>query len=310
MSSDKKDAAKFAFFYMLSLVALVFMALAAGMVIFQFINKEILDIINQYSGSYSDSQMRFAISSLAVSTPIYYITTRQIYKNLYSGELDQDAGVRKWLTYLILLVAVVVMLGWLIAILNNFLEGEVTTKFILKALTALLISGSIFSFYLYDMKRDNVKGAKDNKIRIYFYTSLAVILIIFVTALFTVDSPAETRKKKIDNQVINNFAQIEGALNNYYHDYEKLPESMSDLQDEYGYLSNEDLQNPLTQEAYTYRALDERKYELCTVFQSTNKEDIEDYDKYMSDRWLHDAGYQCLSQKVTKGDPDFPRPIY
>ena len=157
MGADKNNA-KFAFFYMLSLVALVFVAISVGMIIFQIINKEIVDIINQYSGRYSDSQMKFAISALVVAAPIFYIASRQIFKSLFSGALDEEAGVRRWLTYLILLVAIIVMIGWLIAILNGFLDGELTTKFFFKAIAALLIAGSVFSFYLYDVKRENIKG--------------------------------------------------------------------------------------------------------------------------------------------------------
>ena len=56
----RNDAAKYAFFYVLSLVALVFMTVSVGIIVFQIINKEIIDLINQYSGRYSDEAMKFA----------------------------------------------------------------------------------------------------------------------------------------------------------------------------------------------------------------------------------------------------------
>ena len=104
MENQKNNAAKFAFFYMLSLVALLFMALSVGMIIFQIINKNIIDIINEYRGRFSPGQLKFAISALIISTPIYYFITRQIQKNLFAGSLDKDSQIRKWLTYFILLV--------------------------------------------------------------------------------------------------------------------------------------------------------------------------------------------------------------
>ena len=83
----RNDAAKYAFFYVLSLVALVFMSVSVGIIFFQIINKEIVDLINEYSGNYSDGAMKFAISAIIISAPIYYFTSKQIYKNLRQGKL-------------------------------------------------------------------------------------------------------------------------------------------------------------------------------------------------------------------------------
>lgn len=299
--SEKNNSAKFAFFYILSLVALVFVALSVGMVIFQIINKELVDLINEYSGNYSDGAMRFAISAIIIATPIYYITTKQIFKNLYSGELDRESGIRKWLSYLILLVAVVVMIGWLIATINSFLGGELTSKAILKTVTALFISGGVFSFYLYDIRREDVVNHKDKVIKIYSFASLVIILAVFVLALMTVDSPQEIRKKKMDDRVINSYYQIDNSLNDYYNSKGNLPESLEILQDNVSYLTDENLVNPITGEKYEYKIVADDKYELCTTFQSSNKENSSAdtmYQPAFDKQWLHDAGYQCLSQKV------------
>lgn len=308
--SQKNHAAKFAFFYLLSLIALVFVALAVGMIVFQIINKEIIDLINDYSGRYSDGTMRFAISSIIIATPIYYISTRQIYKNLYEGKLNPESGVRKWLTYLILLVSIVVMIGWLIGTINSFLEGELTIKAILKSLTALLISGGIFSFYLYDIRREKIQEYKDKVIRISFFVSLFVILAVFVAALFIVDSPQEVRKRKMDERIINNFYTIDSAIGDYYNSEGSLPTSLDVLVEELDYLSDKDLSNPIDNKSYTYNVVDDKKYELCTTFQSSNKEQEEQesyYRPYYDTEWLHDSGYQCLEKKVKYYEaPDKP----
>jgi hypothetical protein len=305
MGTVKNNSAKFAFFYILSLIALVFIAIATGMVIFQIINRQILDIINEYSGSYSDEQMRFAISALVIATPVFYITARQIYKNLFSGELDEDAGVRKWLTYLIILVAIVVMIGWLIAILNGFLGGELTTKFVLKAMTAVVIAGIIFSFYFYDLKRDKIANRKDKVIRLYFFASLAIIMAVLIMAVFNVDSPQVSRNKKIDNQIINNFSQIDSALYTYYRDQGKMAASLDDLQTEYNYLLPENFQNPVDKSRFVYKVTGEFGYELCTTFLYSNKDsNATGYAYYGLTSWLHEAGYQCLGQKLNKSQLD------
>lgn len=309
MEVQKNHAAKFAFFYLLSLVALVFVAIAAGTILFQIINKQVADIIDYYSSYYSQEAMRFGISALIIASPIFYISSRQIYRSLYKGTLSAESGVRKWLTYLIILVAIIVMIGWLIAILNEFLGGELSTRFVLKALTALVISGIIFSFYLYDIKREQVANRPDKVIRIYFFASLAIILGVLTAAFLVIDSPAESRDKKIDQNIINHYYSIDSAINSYVSTYDKMPESLEALKNEYNYLTEEQLKNPLNNEYYQYRVLAEREYELCTNFKASNKDNE---GMFRDNRWLHDAGYQCISQKVIEYGKDglpVPRPL-
>lgn len=236
---QQNNAAKYAFFYMLSLVALVFMSLSTGMIVFQIINKYIVDIINQSRGRFSPDQLKFAISALIISAPIFYFTTRQIFKNLFSGALDKDSQIRKWLTYFILLVSSVVMIGWFIAVVNSFLDGELTLKFILKALTAVGIAAIIFSFYLYDIKRENVMGAKDNVLKIYFYGSLMLVIAVFAGALFIIESPTETRDRKMDDEVLRKLNRLDSSVRSYYVENERLPVDFGELREEFAYLDDE-----------------------------------------------------------------------
>lgn len=296
---EKHDSAKYAFFYLLSLVALVFLSISVGIIVFQIINKEIVDVINNYRASYSDEAMKFAISAIIVSTPIYYLTSRQIYKNLFKGSLDKDAGVRKWLTYFILLVSVVVMIGFLIATINSFLDGDLTTKFILKTLTALAISGTVFSFYLYDIKREEVAGKKDKVVGYFSWISLLVVIIVFVASWFFVQSPQETRKAKIDSEITNDFYQINSAINDYYTLNKKIPENLDLLLAENsGYrLSQETIENPSSKEKYEYEAVADDEYKICADFLTSNLE--EDFGMYYSNDYKHDVGRECFSLKLS-----------
>jgi len=280
MENQKNNAAKFAFFYMLSLVALIFMALSVGMIIFQIINKSIVDIINQYQGSFSPDQLKFAISALIISTPIYYFTSAQIHKNLFIGALGKDSGIRKWLTYFILFVASVVMIGWLIGLINTFLDGDLTVKFILKALTAIGISGAVFGFYFYDIKREEIEGKKNKVIQIYFYASLVVVIAAFTASLFFVESPSQTRNRKIDDMILNNFSMIDNAVSLYFHDFGQLPADLDILQKESEFLGEKDLQDPQIKGRFDYKTLDNNKYELCANFRTSNQD-----DDYKIDYW-------------------------
>ncbi|MBD3247961.1 hypothetical protein GF382_01565, partial [Candidatus Falkowbacteria bacterium] len=56
---EKNNGAKFAFFYLLSLVGLVFTSISVGIIIFQFINKFIEDPADLYGGSFSNEAVKF-----------------------------------------------------------------------------------------------------------------------------------------------------------------------------------------------------------------------------------------------------------
>ncbi len=306
--TNSNNAAKFAFYYLLSLVALVFMSLSTGMIIFQIINKFIVDVINEYSGRYSDEAMKFAISSIFIAAPIYYFVSRAIMQNIFSGKLDRESQIRKWLSYLILLISSVVMIGWLIGTLNSFLDGELTLKFFLKALTAVGISATIFSYYYLEIKRREVVGVKSKMVQSYFWGSLAVVVIVFVSALFIVESPREARDRKIDERILSTFNYIDNELNRYYNEKETLPENLKVLKEEYPYIEDDDFENPITKEQVEYRAVDGAKYELCANFRTSNR-NIESDDRMYEDKWPHDKGDQCLKQKVYTDNHDDVLPL-
>ena len=303
----EKQNAKFAFFYLLSLVSLVFVSISTGMIIFQIINKTIVDDLTLAPGGFMQEVLRFAISAIIVAAPIYFAMMWLINKNLLSGNLEKESGVRKWLTYFILLVSAVVMIGWFIATVGSFLNGELTTKFILKALTSILISALIFSYYLYDIRRADV-SKNNNIIRVYYYGSIAIALVALVSAFFFIDSPAKVRVQKYDQAITNKFSQIDYAINAYYGENKKLPENLKDLiggGSTYYILENE-ITDPATGVAFVYKVDAKDSYELCATFKTENKSQANDKSVYVDTRWLHDAGYQCLKQRIANLDQTKP----
>lgn len=292
------NAAKYAFYYLLSLVSLIFMALSSGMVVFQIINKKIADSLSIYGTDYSPEALKFAISAIIIATPIYFVTTYVINKNLFDGKLERESGVRKWLTYFILLISCVVMIGWLIGTVFNYLDGELTKKFILKAITSLFISAAVFSYYLYDIWRPSVIGAKDKIIKIYFFGSLALVVIVLVSAFFYVESPAETRNKKHDNVILNRMDMIDNAMNDYYSATKKLPSSLGELASKSQIITSKDIIDPSTDKNIEYKVKAKNKYELCAEFKTSNKDTGDRSYEWLNNRWPHDSGRQCITREL------------
>jgi hypothetical protein len=299
------NAAKFVFLYLLHLVSLVFVATSLGGILFQIINKMIADPIVAYTGSYSETALKFSISAIIVATPIFFVVSSFINKSLFTGELKKDSGVRRWLTYLILFISFGIFVGWLIAFVNNFLNGELTMKFILKTVSVLVIAAGAFSYYFYDILRKEVENKKDKVIKIYFFSSLAVIVIVFVASFFVVESPNQARDRKLDDEIINNnFNAIDQCVDQYYRENKKLPVSFPVMQPTCVYLTSDLLRDSQTGQAFVYEVIGTSTYQICANFRTSNvgKDNIQrgiypTVPMGVNDS-SHQAGYQCLKRQV------------
>jgi len=292
------NSPKYAFLYMLSLISLMFTGFSVGMIAFQIINRYIPDALNQYRSSFDAELLRFALSALIVAAPVFLIVNYFIYKGLHKGNLTKDAGIRKWLTYFILLVSSVVILGWFIGLVNVYLGGEITIKFFLKALVSIFISALAFSFYLHDIRREIAVGVKDKTIKAYFYITLIIVLASLSCALIFGENPTQARNIKLDNAVLNNFESINNAINQYYIENEKLPENLAILEDRTGFIRGSMLIDPESGEKYQYEVLNENKYELCANFRTSNLEDNNLRNNFYGEVWPHEKGYDCIEKNI------------
>ncbi len=295
-----KQNAKYAFYYLLSLVALVFMSISVGLIVYSIIDKTVPDALNTFLGNY-DGQLKFAISALIISTPIFYLLSSLIFRGLRKEEIEKDSGIRRWLTYFILLVSSLIILGVFIAAINNFLSGELTSRFILKALTVFIISAAVFSFYFYDIKRENLVK-KDLVIRLFFFISLVLVIVAFIAAFFFVESPKTARARRLDQIVVNNIFNLESAVNSYYDRYKKLPDNLEAVRAGKDiYLDPSYLIDPETKQVIIYQKLNDKDFQFCATFRTDSAQDninrgnipMATYAVYPGSK-DHAAGYQCL----------------
>ncbi|MCX6794876.1 MAG: DUF5671 domain-containing protein [Candidatus Falkowbacteria bacterium] len=294
---NNQHNAKYAFYYLLSLVALIFTALSFGMIIFSIIDRIIPDVLNSYSNV--DGQLKFAISALFIAAPIFYFMSGLINRGLHKGELEKDSGIRRWLTYFIILVSAMIILGVFIGVINNFLSGELTGRFIFKALTMLFISGVTFSFYFYDIKRENPDKA-DKIVKIFFFATLALVIAVFVAAWFFVESPKTARNRRLDQALVQNIYNIENAMNSYYDRNKKLPANLEEFKAGNDFYMNASaLVDPETKAPIAYNKISDKEFELCATFRTDS---IAEAVKNSSTAYIgpdmnnkeHLAGYQCL----------------
>lgn len=148
------------FLHLLAMGALYFSAGSFIALVFQLINLQFPDPLEQanyYRPEYAYSSMRFAISSLIIIFPVYLFTTRYLNKIYQTAPEVAGMRTRRWLTYLTLFIAALIIIGDLVSLVNALLGGELTVRFILKVLTVFFVAGSVFYYYFYDLKKSKAE---------------------------------------------------------------------------------------------------------------------------------------------------------
>lgn len=261
---NKSFKAKYSYFYLLSLVSLIFLAISLGLILFNIINLSIDDVLVENSFINYDKQLKFAISALLISAPVYFLSQFFIKRGFKKNEFSKESNLRKWLIYLILFVSSVIILGLLISLFNNFLSGELTTRFALKAISVFFLSVFTFLYYLYNLK-DTKKNIID---KLFLFSSLCIILTIFISAFFYIESPQTARARKYDQALMNNIYNLEGLVNEYYNINQELPNNLEEIS---SFNSRTPYINVNTLDLIQYTKISDTDFELCADFKIESK---------------------------------------
>lgn len=156
-------SARVAFLYLLFFIMLGIVAWSLGSLLFAMIDGAFPDVAqnNDYMNSWTREQIRRGISGLIVGAPIFFFLARLLSKARMKDPELQRSQIRKWLTYLTLVIAGSTLVGDAISLVYNLLDGELTTRFTLKSLVMAGIAGSVFVYFLKDAERDDKGGSDD-----------------------------------------------------------------------------------------------------------------------------------------------------
>ena len=147
-------SARDAFLYVVMFGMLYLCAYNLGVLLTQFVNLGFPDpALDRYLRPMVS--IRWSLSSIIVAFPVFLFVAWQIGKDLARDPTRRTSAVRKWLTYLTLAIAAGVAVGDLIYLLDSLLAGELTTRFVLKALIVAVIAGVVFGYYLWLMRVDD-----------------------------------------------------------------------------------------------------------------------------------------------------------
>jgi hypothetical protein len=123
--------------------------------------------------------------------------------------------------------------------------------------------------------------------------TMAIGLVVAGIAggLYILGSPARARVDRLDQRRIQDLQQIEAMVNVYWGRHKRLPNALEELSAEPGMAMN--ATDPVTGAPYPYRAIDNRTFEVCAVFESVSPR-----AGSSPNFWLHGAGRQCFRPAV------------
>ncbi|MDO8676846.1 MAG: DUF5671 domain-containing protein [Candidatus Azambacteria bacterium] len=155
----KKVSPKDVFLHLLAILTLYGSATAFLVLIFQYVNIYFPDPISSdyYYLNSARGAIRWSISSLSVIFPVYILTSWFLNKSYLMEPEKRNLRIRKWLVYFTIFTASLIIIGDLVTLIYNLLGGELTMRFILKVLAVFFVSGAVFFYYFWDLKKYKIE---------------------------------------------------------------------------------------------------------------------------------------------------------
>lgn len=295
--------------FVLQLGSLVSLYLSLGFLLtllLSIINIMFPDAIDNYWAIESaHSSVRIGIAMVLVFFPTYLLLTRTVNKMRRSEAGGAYLVLTKWLVYLSLLIGGGVLLGDLVAVIMTFLEGEITQRFILKALAVFVVVGAAFYYYLLDAKGFWLKN--ERKSVLFAFGAIVAVLISLGLGFTNIETPAAVREQKLDATQVSDLQQIQWRVQDYAMTNAVLPDSLDKLAEPAIPAA------PENRPAYRYNVTGEG-FELCATFAQPSS-DSENFMYQTSvvpeakmmvknpDNWQHGTGEVCFKRIVTQDLP-------
>lgn len=281
--------------------------------LFNIINTAYPKIENGYNYFGGSSSISWPVATLVVLFPVFVLLMWFLEKEYRAEPEKQNSLIHRGLTYITLFVAGLVIAGDLITVIYYFIDGrELTTGFLLKVLVLLVISSSLFIYYISDLR-----GKLTSKLRLFWrFFAGAIIIISIVLGFSVLGSPRTQRLYKYDEQKISDLQSINNQISNYYSNKGLLPKTIEEIANGNYYIARAD---PQTRKPYEYEKATDTTYKLCAEFNKAsdeknfrNRSNYPSYSSYdgINTSWIHPAGRYCFNQTINLNLYRKPLPVY
>lgn len=310
-SSSPRDA----FLNLLSIAMLYKALFATGAILFVLIDRWLPQ--PGENAFFALGILRWAAAALIVALPVLAAVRVAIGRDITRNPLARMTPIYRFLAYLTLLIAVLVMAGDLIAVIISFLAGDITLRFVLKSAVVLVLCGGVYLWYASDMRREESLGRQrgDGPPAVtpaapawrgwLSGAGAAVAGLALVAALWLIGNPVLARQLFLDGQRVADLQRLQRCLENYHERQGALPDTLEQLRADPGTYV-ERTSDPVTNAAYGYSRIDPRTYELSATFDRPSPPDEERAPWSRDLFFKHRAGPQTFRIIVPQRDEKRP----
>lgn len=327
----KKINPKFFFLSLALIIALITTVATTLNLFFEVLNNKLPDILTAtYTygyDSYTFSSIRSSLAILIIIFPMLCIINYYWRNYIRKGLANTENILLKWSTYLILFLAIITIAVDLITLVNYFIAGEITLRFIYKVLATLIVAGMVLLYYHLNLKmflNGEIKVAR----RITPKSGLAIvsIVIFFALIIFTfqvIGSPLNQRLQRLDSRRVNDLQSIQMSIINYWQQKGNLPTNLETLKDPTTYYNIPKDPEFQIGKKYEYIITGDKSFELCAEFSTKMSEGyVEGGEIYapqyakdiatsyslnsQNESWQHGEGRTCFARNI---DPDIYKPV-
>ena len=188
-----------AFQNIITFISLAFFAGSLHFLWSLFISHWLPTAKNELAGAPSSYGLNGSISTLLVSAPFFIFLFINTNKKYVQEPKLKKTRSKKILNYIVLVVTFIILLVRTISAINTALNDAFTINFGLNLLITFIISGTIFIYYLYEVKIEKQIASMPKYIVGSVIISLVAIATL-ITSLF-VRAEVKEQKERLINQV-------------------------------------------------------------------------------------------------------------
>ncbi len=287
--------------------------------------------------NYSDlhSSIALVLITLPLSLALSYWIRKEHIKVITEG----NSPVKKFTIGATVIASLISICGSLFTIVYQYLEGDISSRFVAKVISVFVLSAILFAYYrliyvkgqLATIKYQNIFGAA---------SSLFVIgLCIYSIAL--TGNPAQIRKEKFDDIRLSNLSSIQQNVLSYWQSHLALPVDLPTMSDSLNGTSIP--KDPRSGDSYEYKIIKqsvptdikigEPSFEVCATFETKRDtsakyeelktKDLSRYNSIVAGEfnsyypmdeapfWNHKAERTCFTRTIdpVKYLPQQPQPV-